>query len=154
MMARQAVSYSIIRFRPYVETEEFVNVGIVLVAPELGYLDFRLETKNIGRLTSFFENLDHCVIHSVLKGLNLELERVRDTVGLLDDDQAGSTFNPRGNAEHLFDALTKDREGIIRFSDVRVALTNDPKSKLDELFALYVKHNVATKTQRERVLEA
>lgn len=152
-MKRFAVSYAIIRFQPHVETEEFANVGIVLVAPDLSFLDFRLETKRIARITNFFDTLERDKIRSILRSYEDELRRIRDLSGHKGDGQARFRFELRDNAEHLFHALTKDREGIIRFGDVRFAMTHSPRRKLEELFDYYVRRNFATPVYKEGLLE-
>ncbi|WP_377295370.1 DUF3037 domain-containing protein [Rhizobium sp. SG2393] len=153
MMKKHAVSYAIIRFQPHIETEEFANVGIVLAAPRLGYLDFRIETKRLARLTNFFDSVGANTIRGVLRSYNTELTRIRDLAGHKGDGQRRFEFEMRDNAEHLFHALTKDREGMIRFSDVRFAMTDSPKTKLEELFDYYVRRNFAGAVYREGLLE-
>ncbi len=133
-MKKHAISYAIIRFQPYIETEEFANIGIVLVSPRREYLDFRLETRRLGRLTGFFDSLEPSTIRGVLKTYHAEMKRIRDFARHAGDGQTRFQFDMTDNAEHLFYALTKDREGIIQFSDVRFAMTDSPKAKLDELF--------------------
>lgn len=152
-MKKHAVSYAIIRFQPHVETEEFANVGIVLVAPRLSFLDFRLETKRIGRITNFFDTVENNSIRNILKNYNNELERIKELSGFKGDGQARFEFELNDNAEHLFAALTKDREGVIRFSDVRFAMTENPRRKLDELFDYYVRRNFAGPIYKEGLLE-
>ncbi|WP_037088425.1 DUF3037 domain-containing protein [Neorhizobium vignae] len=152
-MKKHAVSYAIIRFQPHVETEEFANIGIVLVAPRVSYLDFRLETRRLSRLTSFFDSVEGTTIRDVLKSYYVELKRIKDLAGHSGDGQSRFEFELSDNAEHLFHALTKDREGIIRFSDVRFAMTESPKAKLDELFDYYVRRNFASSVYREGLLE-
>lgn len=152
-MKKQAVSYAIIRFQPHVETEEFANIGIVLVAPRMGYLDFRLETRRLSRLTSFFDSVEATTIRGVLKSYYVELKRIKDLAGHTGSGQSRFEFELSDNAEHLFHALTKDREGVIRFSEVRFAMTDNPKAKLDELFNYYVRRNFAGPIYREGLLE-
>lgn len=152
-MKKHAVSYAIIRFQPHVETEEFANIGIVLVAPRVGYLDFRLETRRHGRVTAFFDSLEPVAIRTVLKNYHSELKRIRDLAGHVGDGQTRFEFDLTDNAEHLFRALTKDREGIIRFSDIRFAMTDSPKAKLEELFDYYVRRNFSSSLYREGLLE-
>lgn len=152
-MKKHAVSYAIIRFQPHVETEEFANIGIVLVAPRASYLDFRLETRRLGRLTGFFDSVEGTTIRGVLKSYHTELKRIRDLSGHTGSGQRRFEFELSDNAEHLFQALTKDREGIIRFSEVRFAMTACPKSKLDELFEYYVRRNFASPIYHEGLLE-
>ena len=152
-MKKHAVSYAIIRFQPHVETEEFANIGIVLVAPRMGYLDFRLETRRHGRLTGFFDSLEPAAIRAILGNYHSELRRIRDLAAHVGDGQTRFEFDLTDNAEHLFRALTKDREGIIRFSDVRFAMTDSPKTKLEELFEFYVRRNFSSPLYREGLLE-
>lgn len=152
-MKKHAISYAIIRFQPHVETEEFANIGIVLVAPRMSYLDFRLETKRLGRLTSFFDTVEAATIRGVIKNYDIELKRIKDLAGHTGSGQSRFEFELRDNAEHLFHALTKDREGVIRFSDVRFAMTDNPRGKLDELFDYYVRRNFAGSVYREGLLE-
>ncbi len=151
-MKKHAVSYAIIRFQPHVETEEFANIGIVLVAPRISFLDFRIEDRRLGRLTSFFDTVEATTTRDVLKSYHIELKRIRDLAGHT-GGQTRFEFELSDNAEHLFHALTKDREGMIRFSEVRFAMTDDPKGKLDELFNYYVRRNFAGAVYREGLLE-
>lgn len=152
-MKKHAVSYVIIRFQPHVETEEFANIGIVLVAPRMSYLDFRLETKRLSRLTSFFDSVEATTIRAVLKNYHAELRRIKDFAGHNGNGQTRFEFELTDNAEHLFHALTKDREGVIQFSETRFAMTDRPKNKLDELFDYYVRRNFVSSVYREGLLE-
>ncbi|MBR2692045.1 MAG: DUF3037 domain-containing protein [Aquamicrobium sp.] len=152
-MKKHAVSYAIIRFQPHVETEEFANIGIVLVAPRLSFLDFRIETRRIGRITNFFDTVEHAKIRTILRHSHDELKRIKDLSGHKGDGQTRFEFELSDNAEHLFLALTKDREGVIRFSDVRFAMTDNPRRKIDELFDYYVRRNFAGSIYKEGLLE-
>jgi hypothetical protein len=152
-MNRQAIQYAIIRFQPHVETEEFANIGVILVAPQLGYFDFRIETKRIGRLTAFFDSLDARLVRQVLRDCRAELERVRTLAGYDHGGQTRLTLTLNESAEHLFAALTKDREGIIRYSDVRYAMDVRPTALLDRLFDHYVTRTFADVEYKERLLE-
>jgi hypothetical protein len=73
-MTKFACQYALLRFRPFAETGEFANVGIVLLAPEARFFGFRLLNR-YGRITQFFKELDKKVY---LNGRDLfkeELER-------------------------------------------------------------------------------
>ena len=48
----------VVRFLPYPETEEFVNIGVVMACPETGTFDFRIETRRRERITGFFPELE------------------------------------------------------------------------------------------------
>ena len=59
-MNKVACQYALLRFRPFVETGEFANVGVVLLAPEARFFWFLL-LKRYGRITQFFHQLDRKV---------------------------------------------------------------------------------------------
>jgi hypothetical protein len=137
-MTLQPLAYALIRFLPYPDGEEFVNIGVVLVSPKTGYFDFRLETQRFERVTAFFEAFDPTVLRAVLHRLNTELARVRKLAASGGKRKAKDESLENHDARHLFDALTKDRAGIVRYSDVRLALHANPQEMLDELFGRYV----------------
>jgi len=56
-MKKFACQYALLRFRPFVETGEFANVGVVMLAPEARFFGYRL-LKRYGRITQFFHQLD------------------------------------------------------------------------------------------------
>ena len=61
-MKKFACQYALLRFRPFVETGEFANVGVVLLAPEARFFGFKLLNKQRhGRITHFFHQLDRKV---------------------------------------------------------------------------------------------
>ncbi len=56
-------------------------------------------------------------------------------------------------ARHLFGELTRQREAMMRFDNVRVVLADDPAQQLDELFGHYVERNFASKANLEYLLD-
>lgn len=141
-----ACSYSIIRFTPFVETGEFANVGIVLACSEKKYFNYVLQSRRTKRITAFFEELDRAYYKNAIKAIEGELERVRTM--LCSDRHDVDTV--RG----VFSALTQPREAVIRFSQPRVLLTDDPARTLQEKFDHYVDHAFATTEYVERTMNA
>lgn len=133
-MKKQVIRYAIVRFQPHIDTQEFANVGVVLPAPD--FFDFRIETKRLARITRFFGTVDPSLLKQALMNCNAELARLKDR----------AATEPTSSAEHLFAALTKDREGIIRFSEVRFAMHDEPARKLDELFEHYIRRSSTART--------
>lgn len=138
---KQLAYYSVVRFMPYVETEEFVNAGVVLLCPKTGYFGFELAHR-WGRVGHFFDTLDAAVYRNALKKLHEELNRVRNLLTGL-----------RGEAaEAVFADLTEPRESLLRFRQPRAVLTADPEHELAEKFGFYVEHDFATKEYQERLV--
>jgi len=128
-MNKQICKYSIIRFQPYPETEEFANIGIVLYATASKRLEFRLlDGKQHARITHFF---DHPTCKDVFvqtsKIIRAEIERIKK---LLDETASADV--------DLYAELIRCREDIIRFSDSRVLFCIDPVATADKLFHHYV----------------
>lgn len=146
-MKKFACQYAIVRFLPYLETGEFANVGIVMLCPDAGYFEFKLMTR-IRRITAFFEELDAGIYRRAATDFKLELKRIRNWLAHL----PGHTMNV-DLARHLFGELTRQREAMLRFDNVRVVLADDPAQKLDELFGHYVERNFATKAYHEQLLD-
>lgn len=145
-MNRLACQYAVIRFLPYAETGEFANVGVVLACPETGYFGTQLlSTKKTGRITGFFDKLDKQIYREAITYLQQELERVQ---GMVADKCARE---PR-LVTQVFDQLVRPREALLRFSETRVILADDPAETLDNLFATLVEREFADKVYHDKLL--
>ncbi|EON93064.1 hypothetical protein MARLIPOL_03490 [Marinobacter lipolyticus SM19] len=151
-MTRLACQYAIVRFMPYIETGEFANVGILLWAPKNRYLGFKLLRKKHARITQFFEELDRGVYLKTMANLDAELCRVQ---GMLKDQIAefGDKDREYGFHKGLFQELIRPRETIVRFSEQRAVLAENPERALTELYEHYVGRNFVTPEYQETVLE-
>ncbi|MDD4914725.1 MAG: DUF3037 domain-containing protein [Methylococcales bacterium] len=130
---RQICKYSIIRFQPFAETQEFANIGVVLFAIGSRRLEFRLlDSRQHKRITNFFYPLDTDVFGYTVKIVKAEIERIKRFYDL----------DGRINAD-LYAELTRGREDIIRFSESRVLFCDDPIAKVEELFEHYIQHSFA-----------
>ncbi len=151
-MTKIPCQYAIVRFAPFVETGEFANVGIIMIAPKRRFFCFELEIKRYGRITNFFEEIDAKVYKKTLHNLKNELDRATNIF-----KQHGFDKHLKHNdiefANGLFHEIARTRETIIRFSDVRTVLTDNPEEKLKDLFAYYVERNFVTKKYQEALLE-
>lgn len=136
-------NYSILRFLPYPETGEFVNIGIVLLANN-GEFRFKIATRR-QRVTRFFETLDSKVYIRARNEVDEELKRL---VGF---------FASRRNEINLlvttFKHLIQPRETMMRFSEPGTITTTNIGETLETLFDHYVNHSFANKEYQEKVLE-
>ena len=140
MTKRLACHYSVVRFCPYPETDEFVNVGIVLACPALGYLDgLRANLRRSSRVNGFFPELKPEIYKAVVYAWdNLITQQRRLPKGgqmLADFDQK--------QLRDGFLALTRPRESILYYSEPRVILSDEPKTTLKDLLASYVERRFA-----------
>ncbi len=143
-----AARYSIIRFLPYAETEEFANVGVAMFAPTARYFDFRLSNK-WRRIGGFFDTLERRVFAEGVRAFEEELARTRDMIGTLAD--GGGTG--QNAALRVFEDLVRPREALFRFSAIRAVMADAPEAKLTALFDRYVMHDFATPEYHEALIE-
>lgn len=151
-MNKIACQYTIVRFSPFIETGEFANVGIVMMAPNQRYFASKLETQRYGRITRFFEELDRKLYTQAIHVLKVELERLHQVLKAHGFDRRLKA-NDVDFAQQLFAELIRPRENIVRFSEPRIVLAENPKEKLNELFSYYVERNFVTKEYIEARLE-
>lgn len=123
---KYACIYCIVRFAPFAETEEFANVGIVLTAPAIRRMEYRLASKDLHRVNHFFDCAP--VFAKALEMAKNELDAVRAMTAKAQEDQIVNHFR----------LLTEPKESLIRFSAMRSILVDDVDTTLEELFAHYI----------------
>lgn len=150
MTKQLACHYSVVRFAPYPETDEFVNVAVVLACPAIGFLNFkRADLRRRGRVGKFFPELDANIYTAAMVAWEDSLEAFRS---LATD---GQTFNDcdRQRQREVFKTLVRPRESILYYSEPRVILSDDPAVTLDEIFGAYVERRFANAPEyQERIM--
>lgn len=136
-------NYSILRFLPYPETGEFVNIGVVLLASN-GEFHYQLD-RTRQRVTRFFKTLDHKIYLRARDEVRAELNRLEGFFA----ERKGEM----GTAIGAFKHLIHPRETMMRFSNPGSIGTENVKKTLADLYEHYVNHSFATKEYQERVLE-
>jgi hypothetical protein len=144
-------NYAISRFRPYRETGEFVNVGVVLICPQVNYFGYLFQTRKHKRITDFFPELEVDVFKMGLSGLLKELSRI---TGRSHDEQINQlVLRDEAHASiGRFRELVRPREVLFHFAEVATALTLDPQTKLKELFHYYIERQFARDREYQEVI--
>jgi len=151
-MKRTPCLYSIVRFCPFVETGEFANVGVVMIAPEQRYFDYKLLINRHARVTHFFEQLDAKIFRMTMRNLRDELDRIKNVLMRNGFDRRFRANDATG-ARALFEELIRPRETVIKFSEQRAVLAEAPMETLRELFQFHVERNFVNRQYQEQVLE-
>jgi hypothetical protein len=128
--------YAVIRFMPFAETREFANVGIVIIAPKLGFFDFKLAPKTFGRVTKFFDDLDGVVYKHALESFEGELERIRNYL-------THNYVQGEGLVEY-FKEITRPRESVLHFGEIGTLLTDNVSVSVETLYDRLIGRNFAT----------
>ena len=136
-------NYSILRFLPYPETGEFVNIGVVLLANN-GEFHYKVEGTR-QRVTRFFKTLDYKVYIRARDEVTEEFNRLATFFG----SHKGEITLLASTFKHLI----HPRETMMRFSNPGTVTTENIASIMTQLFDHYVNHSFANKEYQERVLE-
>lgn len=134
--------YAIVRFMPFLETEEFANVGIILFSPHTGYADYKLAPKRFGRVSQFFDDLDGKLYNNAIDTFCQEMQRVTEL---------GQTLYGKEQLGY-FKEVTRLRESLLRFGELRTIAVDNPDQALDKLYEHYVGRAFVTKEYREELM--
>ena len=132
--------YAIVRFAPYAETGEFANVGIVLYVPQTKFFDFKLAPARFKRVSQFFEDIESKLFSATKIHIEQELERIKRHSANVAEDEIVD----------LFKEMTRERESILRFGEIRSALLKtNPNEYIETLYDRFIGRDFVTKEYRE-----
>lgn len=122
-------NYAALRFLPYPETGEFVNLGVAVHCSTRFFFATRMETEKERRVADFFEGLDIDAFRGARDDFAAELRRV---------EGMAASRNSVEFSRQIFLELVRPRESLFRFGEIRTALTHDPSVLTGRLFDRYV----------------
>lgn len=128
--ATAVCNYALLRYLPYPDTGEFVNVGVVVACAAPALLEFSMEPEDIlERTYAFFPEIDRSNLEAAHAAMKRELERVRAMVNDTGDPKA---------VLRSFKELVRPRESSFRFGEIRTTSTQYPGALAGQLFDFYV----------------
>ncbi|HII3692643.1 TPA: DUF3037 domain-containing protein [Pasteurella multocida] len=133
---KQPILYSFVRFRPYFETGEFVNVGLLMCEPEKRKLTYRLVPKNNKRVNDFFYKSK--IFETIRETIDKELQYI------VDQSFNGSTQEMATFFHHYVDV----KEGIVQYSNAAVGMVENPQDYFDNLYNQFIQ-NAGVKTENQ-----
>ena len=149
-----ACNYAVVRFLPYPETEEFVNIGVVMACPQTGMFDYRIETRRRERITGFFPELEVGALLDGRKAFIRELDRIKTEIHRHAQAQQQQLPFRQQEINQIFRELVRPRESVFRFGGIGTALAEDADRKLTELFAHYVERQFAQHEEYQETIMA
>lgn len=137
------VQYAIIRFRPFPETGEFANVGILLFERQRASLRYKVVPRRFRRVSQFFNLTNPDFFWNAVTLLQEELNRLS---GVIRKQGASGAFFEQ--------FLQRGRESIWVFSNLRTVVAQGDESEdvLDQLYSRYVGRNFANVEYQEQVM--
>ena len=137
---KQMCKYALVQFMPFVETGEFANVGVLLCAPKKNYWEFKLAPQRFKRLTDFFKEIDKKVYKVAIANFEEEMKLTKKFAV----QQHGAK-----NMVDFFTEVTRARQALLRFSNVRTILSENPESELEALYEKFIHRDFVTKQYEE-----
>lgn len=120
-------NYAMLRFIPYPQTGELVNVGVVVNCVQPCFLHFLAEETMPARVKALFPEYNATLFDAAVEALGKEVKRV-----------SGQIRGPK-DCQLSFNELVRHRETTFRFGEVRTTLTKDPQNLSEVLFRRYVR---------------
>lgn len=138
---RTICRYTTVRFLPYPDRDEFVNVGVLTAFPMLGTIDFKLEINHTKRITDFFPGFLRSDYKRLAGKFYETFDKIRsgciETPLLGTDDAAFNSF---------FELLTKQHDELFQFSKSRTCFTSSPKAETNNLFVRFVQQTTIVRS--------
>jgi hypothetical protein len=145
---------SVLRFRPYRDLGEFVNIGVLVCFPQLNYNYLKIN-KRVSRITGFFPEIEKDFLKDLFVFLRTRIGEYLHLTNKVNDchDDLHLDFVASDSLE-IFKRLTSHKEGMIVFSEHLSGITEDKQTKINELYDCYVMRNFANhKLNREEMLQ-
>jgi len=126
MQEKDLFEYAVIRVVPYVEREEFINVGVILYCKHQDFLGVKWSLDE-SFVKQFAPHLDLVEVHQHLCSFDIISKGGTDggTIGMMD-------------LPGRFRWLTATRSTILQSSNVHPGFTEDAQATLDHLFSQLV----------------
>ena len=128
MKPAQAVcNYALLQFLPYPDTGEFANVGVLVTCESPCLLQFEATEQMTERLKAMFPQHDEQTFRAAITSMRKDMDRAK-----------ASIRDPK-LLTRVFNELTRRRESLLRFGEVRTILTDAPESLPADLYRRYVR---------------
>jgi hypothetical protein len=125
-------TFVVLRYVHDVLTAEFVNIGVILYAPEAKYLDARL-AKAIGRASRFFGGIELGHLKSIQRHLGGRIDQLAERLS----DEIVLDRPPSDVTECVSQILPPD-DSSLQVSGQGGGFTSDPQRRLEALYSQYV----------------
>ena len=147
MSKKSTYTYTTLRYVHDITTGEFVNVGIAMFAPELGYANAKCR-KTITRVKNTFPSLNTEAFKASMKYVESRFKEVQNELNQL-KDQMLLTDNRKTALEIALNAIGKD-DSALQWSPMGSGSTLDPELTLENLYKRMVTSNDEINTSMHR----
>ncbi len=151
-MNQLVCNFAPVRFLPYREVGEFINVGVVVHCPQTDFFGYRLvPLKRTGRVSGFFPELDIKIFKAALQGVARELRRLQGCHRLLPTKEQIAPEIAKEQVKRFREVIHR-REGLLHFGEGGTILADTPEEALDHLFGRFVERQFAEKREYQETV--
>lgn len=131
---KSSYQYVVLRYVHDISAGEFVNCGIVLLAPGLGYVGAKFKT-TYSRIKKTFPTLDGDGFRAHMRKLQTAFDRVaeKDLAGL-----ARESTNAPSNLLNVVHSVVRSDDSSLQWSPIGSGLTSAPQETLKRLYQRFV----------------
>jgi hypothetical protein len=129
-MKREPYTYMILRYRHDAVAGEQINVGVVLHAPQSGFLGAAIR-KAYGRISKVFPTVDGITLRQDLSQIERAFQKLAKTA------VGGDLVSQPNVSNYALQVVGKDDSSLV-WSDIGSGLTADPERTLADLSARFV----------------
>jgi len=126
-------TYSVIKYVHDPAAGEMLNVGVVLLAPSIKYMDVRVEYR-YERLSETFAGFDGEHFKRALRQLEMAVDILRQRLA----DTLFQMHEPLADVVALGALIWPDQDLSFRFGSMLAGVTEDPEDALERLFDRFV----------------
>ncbi|MGV6839030.1 MAG: DUF3037 domain-containing protein [Planktomarina sp.] len=124
-------TFSVLQYRHDAWIGEALNVGVILAAPDIGFLRFKSRTTS-SRLTKAYPGLDASVFRKMLQAIDTKVASIGKKI------EQGSLFENIYTSDSVAQKLLPDDDSSLRWLAPGAGVTSSPHDELDRLFKRYV----------------
>ncbi len=143
-MKRQPYTYVILRYRHDPVAGEFLNVGVIMVAPESCFLGVKVR-KSLGRLGKTFPGIQRAEVTGALASIRYAIEKYGHSLS-----ETGLFSDREIDADKIAKKALPLDESSYFWGPLCSGVTSDPQATIESLFARFVaRYDEETKHGRD-----
>lgn len=135
-------TYTVLRYMHDTTTGEFLNVGVVLFAPETRFIGYKFRT-TFGRLAKAFPGVDGEAFRSIIRSVESEFDSCAERVS------NELPFGDKDNALEFARSILPQDDSSLQWSQFGSGVTHDPQQTVVHLFERMVMRYEDRQTARK-----
>ena len=139
--------YAVLRYMHDSVTQEFVNIGVLLFAPQQKFLDLRVSHK-YKRISQMFDGVEPLAYRRARSSMEKAVKRVANDLG-----QSSLLETNIDEIENLLPKILPENDSALSFSIINGGITDNFEDELNYLYHRFVEYYIPTQERKSRTDE-